>query len=369
MHKILRHSSVFYLFLFIFISFSSWAHAGAVVARKRQGQDMQQQAEQAQYDAARQSIIDQQQAQVDEVKRQVAQQQAQQQAEQQAQIEAVRQMMQQKAMQAQIEAQIAAYMQQAQIEMVQQAQQEMLKKAIAQELTQRIAQQVAQGQAVQVQQSMIQQAVAQTTQQMIAQKMIAVQQINRIKVQNDQEAAAAQAAAAQNAAAQEAVYQVQGAAVEQVAAAKAMQQRQYDAAMAARLGPAAAAVEKPYEQVPPQEVKDVVDIAEVWARLEHNSKAWLLLIDNQAKFLTVKEFIERYGKQKVSIRKPPMYYVQMIDAMAAQNPTMLNNSFGQVLQVLAVMEYDFDNGVDRDLVARKILGSQGYEANKKRLGK
>ena len=40
-----------------------------------------------------------------------------------------------------------------------------------------------------------------------------------------------------------------------------------------------------------------------------------------------------------------------------------------VLMFVAVMEYDFDNGVNKDLLAQKILGLQVYETNRKRFGR
>ena len=36
------------------------------------------------------------------------------------------------------------------------------------------------------------------------------------------------------------------------------------------------------------------------------------------------------------------------------------------MQILAIVDYDFDNGMDKDDLARKVLGEAGFEANKKR---
>ena len=113
-------------------------------------------------------------------------------------------------------------------------------------------------------------------------------------------------------------------------------------------------------------VADEVDISDVWKKLDVDSRAWSLLIDNQAKVATVADFIDRFAKIGVKITKSPMEYVQIIDQMALQNPSLLKNPFKDLLQLAAIMEYDFDNGTDKDLLARKFLGSQLYEANKKR---
>ena len=45
---------------------------------------------------------------------------------------------------------------------------------------------------------------------------------------------------------------------------------------------------------------------------------------------------------------------------------MLDRPFGELLQIAAIVDYDFDNGMDKDELARKVLGEAGFEANKKR---
>ena len=125
---------------------------------------------------------------------------------------------------------------------------------------------------------------------------------------------------------------------------------------------------KPYEEVGPNEVKDVVDITEVWQRLDKDSRAWALLIDNQAKALTVEEYIDRFRGERTKIQKPPAQYAAAIDDMASQNPQMLTQPFKDLVRLMAVIEYDFDNGMDRDALAKKVLGDKFYQNNKKRLG-
>jgi len=119
-------------------------------------------------------------------------------------------------------------------------------------------------------------------------------------------------------------------------------------------------------QAGPSDVKEVVDLSEVWKKLDTRSTVWKLLIDDQAKLLTVSEFIDRFHKQGVKIIGPPTHYVEMIDQIVAQNPDMLNRPFGELVQIVAIVDYDFDNGMNKDELARKILGEQGFEENKKR---
>lgn len=116
----------------------------------------------------------------------------------------------------------------------------------------------------------------------------------------------------------------------------------------------------------PSGVKDTVDLTEVWKKLDNKSTIWTALMDDQAKILTVSEYLDRFHKEGVHISAPPMHYVQEIDQIVAQNPEMLQRPFGELLQIAAIVDYDFDNGMDKDELARKVLGEAGFEANKKR---
>ncbi len=115
-------------------------------------------------------------------------------------------------------------------------------------------------------------------------------------------------------------------------------------------------------------VEDVVNIEEIWKSLETSSQIWDLMIDQEAKIETVMHFMNIFRERGVVISKPPAYYVNLIDTMAANNPAILINPFEQVLQVIAILEYDFNNGQDKDEMARKFLDPQAFLNNKKRLG-
>lgn len=130
--------------------------------------------------------------------------------------------------------------------------------------------------------------------------------------------------------------------------------------------PAASQQQQALPQTGSAEVKDVVDLSEVWKKLDTRSTVWTLLIDDQAKALTVSEYINRFHRQGVKINEPPEHYVQMIDQIITQNPEMLDRPFGELVQIVAIVDYDFDNGMDKDALARKVLGEQGFEANKQR---
>ena len=116
------------------------------------------------------------------------------------------------------------------------------------------------------------------------------------------------------------------------------------------------------------QVKDVVDIEDLWKTFETTSENWALIMEIQAKVLTVDRWIHQYQEKGVTIRKPPLYYAQMIDGLSQQNPAMLNQPFDKLLQFVAIVEYDFDNGVDKDQLAQKFLGEKAWKSNRHRLG-
>jgi len=117
-----------------------------------------------------------------------------------------------------------------------------------------------------------------------------------------------------------------------------------------------------------EEVQQIVNLDQLLQTFEESSRAWPLIIDMEAKEAVVQAHIARFRQQNVLIRKSPGHYAQMVDTMAAQTPEMLRQPFLQILQVVAVTEYDFDNGQDKDALARKVLSPQAFRQNKERLG-
>ena len=45
----------------------------------------------------------------------------------------------------------------------------------------------------------------------------------------------------------------------------------------------------------------------------------------------------------------------------------LDAPFMNVLSYAAIVEYDFDNGEDKDALARKVLGEEQFTSNRRRL--
>lgn len=69
-------------------------------------------------------------------------------------------------------------------------------------------------------------------------------------------------------------------------------------------------------------------------------------------------------QQSITISKPASFYVGMLDGMV-QGDNMPDNLLS-ALTIASIMEYDYDNGQDKDELARRTLGPQLYESNKQR---
>jgi len=197
-----------------------------------------------------------------------------------------------------------------------------------------------------VQQRQIQQQQQAYRQRVIRQQQLAAQQR---AIQQQKAAAQQRANAQQKAIAQQALQRKRNLQVE-VAAPRPQQNR---------------SIPKQDEK----EVKEIVTLAQIWRSMETTSEVWTLMMDTNPKVATVDKYIEWYKQRGIVIQNPPIYYVQMIDTMAQNNPSMLQNPFGEVLKKLAIIEYDFNNGRDKDLMAREILGEEAFQRNKERLGR
>ena len=113
--------------------------------------------------------------------------------------------------------------------------------------------------------------------------------------------------------------------------------------------------------------QEAMALAAIIEAFRVSARPWRSITDPKIKVDVVKHFISRFLGSGVLIQKGPDHYVVMIDDLSAHNSAMLNNPLELVLQTLAIIEYDFENGQDKDLMARKILGEEGYLRNKQRI--
>ncbi|MFT5169686.1 MAG: hypothetical protein ACI8Q2_000297 [Candidatus Omnitrophota bacterium] len=115
-------------------------------------------------------------------------------------------------------------------------------------------------------------------------------------------------------------------------------------------------------------IGEVLPLKDVWKELEVSSEIWGLMIDDEPKRVTVENYVRLFAKKGISIRKDPGEYLRLIDEMAQSNVQLLSTPFHNVLRFVAIVNYDFDNGVDRDVLAKQLLGEAGYLSNRRRLG-
>jgi len=129
--------------------------------------------------------------------------------------------------------------------------------------------------------------------------------------------------------------------------------------------PVTATIEVPAET---QNEGEFVDMSDILKSLETSSKAWPLIVEKQVKGFILYKYIEYFKEQGITINKPISEYLPLIDSMIAQNEEMTKNPFENIVQLVATIEYDFDNGQDKDKMIIDLLGEDGYIKNKKRLG-
>ena len=113
---------------------------------------------------------------------------------------------------------------------------------------------------------------------------------------------------------------------------------------------------------------EILDLAAIWLELESSSEVWIRMMDQGPKEITVEKYLEQFRQKGIRIQKSAAHYVQLLDSMGRQNPGLLQQPFSPLLRFIVIMEYDFDNGMDKDALAHKVLGEKIYQQNKQRLG-
>ena len=71
-------------------------------------------------------------------------------------------------------------------------------------------------------------------------------------------------------------------------------------------------------------------------------------------------------RENSAILQSNEFYLRRIDESLASDSSMALLPFPLVLKVIAVMEYDFYNGENKEQLARTVLGDELFERNKRR---
>ena len=112
-----------------------------------------------------------------------------------------------------------------------------------------------------------------------------------------------------------------------------------------------------------QESQDVVD-----KRAQLNAELAQIESDIEAQrgVLSEKQQEKASLERDVAILNANDFYAAKIDETLKANPAVANMDILSMLRILAVMEYDFYNGENKDELARKILGEKGFLENQTR---
>ncbi len=122
------------------------------------------------------------------------------------------------------------------------------------------------------------------------------------------------------------------------------------------------------EQARVEDVQSVVEMSDILRSLETSSQAWPLIISSEPKLFIIMKYIDSFKKRGAMIRKPPEEYLTLLDGIMAENAELIKNPFENVFQFVAILEYDFDTGQNKDQMIIDLIGKDGYKKNKERLG-
>lgn len=99
------------------------------------------------------------------------------------------------------------------------------------------------------------------------------------------------------------------------------------------------------------------------------SSVWVYMnMDRETRIAFIDSFIQMYKKEGVIINQSAEYYVDELDELIASGPEFQNYKLKIIFTTIAVMDYDFDEGIDKDETARKWLGDVYLDALKMEMG-
>jgi len=155
-------------------------------------------------------------------------------------------------------------------------------------------------------------------------------------------------------------------AAQEAAVKKALAERQIQAQVRQNIS-----VQVPPLQMPradDSEIQQVSDMTEILESLKYTSRVWPLIADMEPKIFIVVHYMKLFQENGITVTKSAPFYASTVDSMIQQNPAIINQPFINILQTAAIIEYDFDNGQDKDKMAQEILDHDAYIENRRRHG-
>ena len=105
---------------------------------------------------------------------------------------------------------------------------------------------------------------------------------------------------------------------------------------------------------------------DMMTQLSQNLNLWERLSAAEKK-QSVEAVIGLYkNRDNVAILNTGDFYATKIDETLKANPPVINMDIMTMMRILAVMEYDFYNGQNKDELAKKLLGEKGFTENQVR---
>ena len=116
----------------------------------------------------------------------------------------------------------------------------------------------------------------------------------------------------------------------------------------------------------PNKNRSGIAFPDMMTQLSQNLTLWERLNADEKK-QSVGAVIGLYkNRDNIAILNSSDFYVGKIDETLATNPPVVNMDIMTMIRILAVMEYDFYNGQNKDELARKLLGEKGFAENQSR---
>ena len=87
--------------------------------------------------------------------------------------------------------------------------------------------------------------------------------------------------------------------------------------------------------------------SELWVNSSHDDKVEII----RSAIELLKE------KESVTIRKSAEFYVGKLEELIKESPDSLDLPLGVLFKTVVILEYDYDEGIDKEETVRKYLGS------------
>lgn len=101
-------------------------------------------------------------------------------------------------------------------------------------------------------------------------------------------------------------------------------------------------------------------------QLSQNMSLWNRLDADEKKQAVTAVVAVYKNRDNIAILNPADFYVNKINDTLLSNPSVMNMDIMTMLRILAVMEYDYYNGQNKDELARTILGDKAFAENQLR---